>query len=183
MSTALSAVVLVGSLKASSEPSSSEVLGRQVLDALHGPPHPVGDGVRGDGEADVVEGLVELGAHVVRAVLVADHGHGRDLAGGEHPPFLVGLGQLGVEPLESALGDARRLTHPDRRRDHEDVGREDLLADERPLVTVAHVDLDPWADVVVGEPDDRPDDPVLGKCVEDLTSEDLAARGFGRGLE
>lgn len=62
MSTALSAVVLVGSLKSSSEPSSSEVLGRQVLDAL--------------GEHGVVGSVVRLADHDIRPGVETDMGDG-----------------------------------------------------------------------------------------------------------
>ena len=62
MSTALSAVVLVGSLKSSSEPSSSEVLGRQVLDAL--------------GEHGVVGSVVRLADHDIRPGVEVDMGDG-----------------------------------------------------------------------------------------------------------
>lgn len=59
---ALSAVVLVGSLKSSSEPSSSEVLGRQVLDAL--------------GEHQVTGAVVRLADHDVRPGVEVDMGPG-----------------------------------------------------------------------------------------------------------
>jgi multimeric flavodoxin WrbA len=62
MSTALSAVVLVGSLKSSSEPSSSEVLGRQVLDAL--------------AEHGVVGSVVRLADHDIRPGVEVDMGDG-----------------------------------------------------------------------------------------------------------
>ena len=59
---ALSAVVLVGSLKSSAEPSSSELLGRQVLDALGG------HGVTGT--------VVRLADHDVRPGVEVDMGPG-----------------------------------------------------------------------------------------------------------
>ncbi len=59
---ALSAVVLVGSLKSSSEPSSSELLGRQVLDAL--------------GEHGVTGTVVRLADHDVRPGVEVDMGSG-----------------------------------------------------------------------------------------------------------
>lgn len=62
MSTPLSAVVLVGSLKSSSEPSSSELLGRQVLDALSA------HGTTGT--------VVRLADHDVRPGVEADMGDG-----------------------------------------------------------------------------------------------------------
>ena len=62
MSTALSAVVLVGSLKSSSEPSSSEVLGRQVLDGL--------------AEHGVVGSVVRLADHDIRPGVEVDMGDG-----------------------------------------------------------------------------------------------------------
>lgn len=58
----LSAVVLVGSLKASTEPSSSEVLGRQVLDAL--------------AEHGVTGSVVRLADHDVRPGVQVDMGDG-----------------------------------------------------------------------------------------------------------
>jgi len=65
---------------------------------------------------------------VVRAVLVADHGDRRDLAVGQHPAPIVGLGQLGVEAFQHHLAHRRRLAEPDRRRHHEDVRVEQLAA-------------------------------------------------------
>jgi multimeric flavodoxin WrbA len=59
---ALSAVVLVGSLTSSTEPSSSELLGRQVLDAL------AGHGVTGT--------VVRLADHDVRPGVEVDMGPG-----------------------------------------------------------------------------------------------------------
>lgn len=58
----LSAVVLVGSLKSSTEPSSSELLGRQVLDAL--------------GERGVTGTVVRLADHDVRPGVEVDMGPG-----------------------------------------------------------------------------------------------------------
>ena len=58
----LSAVVLVGSLKSSAEPSSSELLGRQVLDAL--------------GEHGVTGTVVRLADHDVRPGVEVDMGPG-----------------------------------------------------------------------------------------------------------
>lgn len=62
LSTPLSAVVLVGSLKSSSEPSSSELLGRQVLDAL--------------AEHGVTGAMVRLADHDVRPGVEVDMGDG-----------------------------------------------------------------------------------------------------------
>lgn len=59
---ALSAVVLVGSLKSSTEPSSSELLGRQVLDAL--------------GEHGVTGTVVHLADHDIRPGVEVDMGPG-----------------------------------------------------------------------------------------------------------
>lgn len=59
---ALSAVVLVGSLKSSTEPSSSELLGRQVLEAL--------------GEHGVTGTVVRLADHDVRPGVEVDMGPG-----------------------------------------------------------------------------------------------------------
>lgn len=59
---ALTAVVLVGSLKSSTEPSSSELLGRQVLDAL--------------GEHGVTGTVVRLADHDIRPGVEVDMGPG-----------------------------------------------------------------------------------------------------------
>jgi hypothetical protein len=116
---------------------------------------------------------------VVCAVLVAhDHDDG-------HPPVrdqpsrLVGLGQEGVHPFEHPLADAGRLPEPDRRPKHQDVGREDLLPEARPLVAVAQVRLNARRDVVVGDPADGPVDAEPRELRHDLRQQELATRRGG----
>jgi hypothetical protein len=120
---------------------------------------------------------------VVRAVLVAHDGHGRDLAGGGLAALLVGLTEHGVEALEDHLGDRGRLAHPDRGGQHQDVGVEHLGADGRPLVAVTLVGGDPELDVVVDRADHLALDAVLLERVEHLGAEQLAAGVGGRRLE
>ena len=86
-------------------------------------------------------------------ILVADHRTDRKLGIGRHPALIVDLVEGGVRPLHHALGGARRLAEPDRRRQQEHVGGEDALAQRRPGIALAFVGGDAGLDVVRCRPD------------------------------
>lgn len=115
----------------------------------------------------------------MRDVPLADHGDGGDLAVGRQTSLVVGLGQLGVQPLHHHLRDRRGLPHPDRGGDDDDVGLEELGADRRPEVTVPLVRADPEPDAVVNDPDDFAGDAVFAEGVEQVLAQPLRAGGGG----
>jgi hypothetical protein len=115
---------------------------------------------------------------VVGAVLVADHPDDRDLAEGEHPTLVVDLPELGVEPLEDHLADRGGLAEPDRRRDHQDVGGEHLLADRRPAVVPSLVGGDAELHAVVDDPQHLDGHLAGGELGADVAGEQ---RGAGLG--
>jgi hypothetical protein len=86
------------------------------------------------------------------AVLVAGDDDAGDPVVRDWTPIVVGLGDHRVHSLQRPFGDARRLTEPGGRRDHEDLGGDDLLAHAGPLVALAEVRFDPRRDLVVGQP-------------------------------
>lgn len=92
-----------------------------------------------DREANLKQRLKQLGGGVMGAVLVADNDCKRDLAVGRHASFGIGFVEEGVHALENALGNALRLPEPDRRADHQDVGRQDAVAKHRPCIAIAFV--------------------------------------------
>jgi hypothetical protein len=111
------------------------------------------------------------------AVLVADHRDEGNLGEQDRPVLAVCFGELGVESFEYALTDTGCLPHPGRRREDEDVGRENFVADGWPLVAVAHVLVDAGLDVVADDPDRLVGDTVLLQFRLDVLGDELAARG------
>lgn len=73
---------------------------------------PVGPASGGDGEPDVVQALERVGDDHVRFVLVADHCCDGHLAEHRGRALLIGVGQLGIQPLQHALGDAGHAAEP-----------------------------------------------------------------------
>ena len=143
---------------------------------------PIRPRLPGYGEADVDDALRELGDHVVRAVLVARHDEAGDAVVGDRDAVVAGLGEHRVHPLEHALGDARRLADPRRRREHEDVGLQDPVADGGPLVPVALVGRDPGADVVVDDADGRDVDALGRERLGDHARQALGVGLLGDGF-
>jgi hypothetical protein len=159
--------------------------GRQILvvDGLHRLAVPVGSGLSGDAESDVVENLEQNGTDVVRSVLVPDDRGDGDLAERPQPALPVGLGQLGVQPFEYALAKTARLAHPGRGRQYQDVRSQKLPADGGPFVAVAHIGFDTGPDVVVGHSERAAADPVLGKFGQHLGREQVRARPSRGGFQ
>ncbi len=129
------------------------LVGLEVGRARPGPLVPVRPGLRGDGVADVVDGLGELGDDVMRAVLVARDDEARDAIEGNRQAVVVGLGEHRVHALDHALDDAGGLSEPGGRRQHEDLGLEQLGVDVRPLITLAFVGGDARQEVQVDRAD------------------------------
>jgi hypothetical protein len=61
------------------------------------------------------------------------------------------------------------------RRPRWEVRVDQLRADPRPGVAVAHVQLDPGPDVVINDPHGRPGDTVPGELAQQLPRDQLAA--------
>ena len=96
---------------------------------------------------------------------------------------VVDRGELGVEPLEHPLGDARHVAEPGGRDDHEDVGVDDPRAKCGPGVALAHVRLDARGDVEVDDPHDVAVGPATGEAPEELLGHELAAGVLGGVLQ
>ncbi|AGW42626.1 hypothetical protein O159_27320 [Leifsonia xyli subsp. cynodontis DSM 46306] len=111
----------------------------------------------------------------MRAVLVPHHPGDRDLALDQRPAAVAGLGEFGVQPLESPLRDGGEVPHPRRTDEHDDVGRNDLLTEVRPLVAIALIEFDSGPDVVVHHPHSGAGHPVLRQGIEQLFGEQLTS--------
>jgi len=116
--------------------------------------HPIGNGVRGQREPDIVQSLVQLGRHVVRAILVADDSNRGSLSVRDHPALIVGFAHERIHPLERALAHTRGLTQPDWRSQDQNVSAEDLLTDHRPLVALTLVGCHARLDGMFGKIND-----------------------------
>ena len=110
-----------------------------VVDLVHRLADPIRHSVRGDCEADVVQPLEQHRPGVVGPVLVADNRHNGDAVVGNRPVVVGSFAEEGIETLQDSLRVARRMAHPDRRAEHQDVGRQDLGTHRRPTVAVAFV--------------------------------------------
>ena len=138
--------------------------------------HPVGVGVRRDRAPQVRQ--VEQGrlGRRVRAVLVPGHDHAADLVVERVLAGLVAVVVRAVEAFDHHLRDRAPHPEPDRRADADDVGREHLLEDARPLVALALVGADAEPHRVVGDAHD------LGLDVHRVPPVlDLAHQRFGVG--
>ncbi len=94
----------------------------------------------------------------MRTILVADDRRDRNLGIARHAALIVGFAQECIHAFHDELRDARRLSHPDRRAEDQDVGGEDpladmrpVLADMRPVVAFAFIRRDAPFDVVRGD--------------------------------
>ena len=96
---------------------------------------------------------------------------------------VVRLREHRVHALEHALDDAGRLAEPGRRGEHEDLGREQLLADGRPLVAFALVRGDPRQQVEIDRADHLAGGAALLEGVAENLRQRLGVRGRRRALE
>ena len=103
---------------------------------MHGFADPVGHATGWKAESNIIEPLEQIGADVVSTVFVANDRDDCHPVEGHHATFGIGLPKERVQPLEDSLGMARRVTHPDRCAQYENVGIENLLANSGPLVAV-----------------------------------------------
>jgi len=120
---------------------------------------------------------------VVGSVLVPGHDDAGDPVVRHRPSLVIRLRQHRVHPLEGALRDAGRLAEPRRARHDQDLGREDLVADRRPLVALSLVRLDAGRDRVVDDANRLALDALAAKRIGDDPRQRLSVRGLRRPLQ
>ena len=103
--------------------------------------------------AQVLEAVEDVHRAVFDAVLVAGDQATADAAVVGVLTGLVEQVRAGVQPLDHLFGHRAVVTEPDRAREHQDVCRQHLLIDPRPVVggpaVLGHVRPDAGGDVVV----------------------------------
>ncbi len=116
-----------------------DVLQVNEIGAAHRFPHPVSYSIGSNREADVIQGLVNLGRGMMRTVFIADHCDRGNASVGDHSSCIVGFFQERVHALQSKFCHAARLTKPYRCAEDENVDSEYLLTDNRPIVPVTFI--------------------------------------------
>ncbi len=85
--------------------------------------------------------------------------------------------------VQYAFGHTRRLAHPDRRGEYENIGGQYLLAQRRPRVTFALVGFDAWLDVVIDDSNAGRFYPMRAERTQHLIEQFLRRRLFRTALE
>ena len=154
-----------------------------IVDLAHRFADPIGAAACGNGEADIVQRLVKLGADMMGAVLVAHDRDDGDLAEGRQALAVVGLAEKGIHPFQYALGDAGRLPQPDRRAEQDYVGVQDLTEQTGPVIAVPFIRRHAGLDVQRRDADDFALCVVLGKRIQHLLQQAIRGRAFAGAFE